>query len=86
MAKKQKYYVVWQGKQPGIYTDWDTCKEQVAGVQGAQYKSFPTLAEAEAAIKLPYGSVVRVESGERRVENGKRRVGNGKRRVAWCRS
>ena len=74
MAKKQKYYVVWQGKQPGIYTDWDTCREQVAGVQGAQYKGFDTLAEAEAAIKLPYGSVVRVESGERRVESGKSTV------------
>ena len=58
MARKQKYYVVWQGKQPGIYTDWDECKKQVVGVQGAQYKSFNTLAEAEAAIKLPYGSVV----------------------------
>lgn len=60
MAKKQKYYVVWQGKQPGIYTDWDKCKEQVVGVQGAQYKSFDTLAEAEAeaAIKLSYSSVV----------------------------
>ncbi len=58
MSKKQKYYVVWQGKQPGIYTDWDECKEQVQGVQGAQYKSFDTQAEAEAAIKLPYSSVV----------------------------
>ena len=58
MAKKQKYYVVWQGKQPGIYTDWDTCKEQVQGVQGAQYKSFDTMAEAEAAIRLPYSSSV----------------------------
>jgi len=74
MAKKQKYYVVWQGKQPGIYTDWDTCREQVQGVQGAQYKGFDTLAEAEAAIKLPYGSVVRVESGERRAESGKSTV------------
>lgn len=74
MAKKQKYYVVWQGKQPGIYTDWDTCREQVAGVQGAQYKSFDTLAEAEAAIKLPYGSVVRVENAERRAESGKSTV------------
>ena len=46
-------------------------KEQVVGVQGAQYKSFDTMAEAEAAIKLPYSSVVRVESGERRVESGK---------------
>ena len=69
MAKKQKYYVVWQGKAPGIYTDWDSCKEQVTGVQGAQYKSFDTLAEAEAAIKLPYHSVVAStprESGEPR--------------------
>ena len=58
MAKKQKYYVVWQGKKPGIYTDWDTCKEQVHGVLGAQYKSFDTLQEAEAASRLPYNSVV----------------------------
>ena len=58
MGKKQKYYVVWQGKLPGIYTSWDECKKQVQGVQGAQYKSFDTLAEAEAASRLPYGSVV----------------------------
>ncbi len=58
MAKKQKYYVVWQGKKPGIYNDWDACKEQVVGVQGAQYKGFDSMAEAEAAIRLPYSSVV----------------------------
>ena len=69
MAKKQKYYVVWQGKKPGIYTDWDACKEQVVGVQGAQYKGFDSMAEAEAAIKLPYSSIV--ESGKRKVESGK---------------
>ena len=71
MAKKQKYYVVWQGKKPGIYSDWEACKEQVVGVQGAQYKGFDSMAEAEAAIRLPYSSVVRVESGERRVDSGK---------------
>ena len=58
MAKKQKYYVVWQGKKPGIYTDWDECKEQVHGVLGAQYKSFDTMQEAEQAIRLLYNSVV----------------------------
>ena len=58
MAKKQKYYVVWQGKKPGIYTDWDECREQVHGVVGAQYKGFDTMAEAEAASRLPYSSVV----------------------------
>ena len=63
--------MVWQGRKPGIYSDWDACKEQVVGVQGAQYKGFDSMAEAEAAIRLPYSSVVRVESGERRVESGK---------------
>lgn len=63
MAKKQKYYVVWQGKKPGIYTDWDECKEQVVGVQGAQYKGFDSMAEAEAASRLPYNNVV-VQSGQ----------------------
>lgn len=58
MGKKQKYYVVWQGKQPGIYSDWEECKAQVTGVQGAQYKGFDSMAEAEAAIKLPYSSFV----------------------------
>ncbi len=58
MAKKQKYYVVWQGRRPGIYTDWETCKAQVVGVQGAQYKSFDTMAEAESALRMPYSSVV----------------------------
>ncbi len=58
MTKKKKYYVVWHGKQPGIYTDWEKCKAQVQGVTGAQYKSFDTLQEAEQAIRLPYHSVV----------------------------
>ena len=58
MAKKQKYYVVWQGKKPGIYSDWDECRKQVQGVQGAQYKGFGSMAEAEAASRLPYSSVV----------------------------
>ncbi len=69
MSKKQKYYVVWQGKQPGIYTDWDTCKAQVQGVQGAQYKGFDTMAEAEAAIRLPYSSVVQSTPGTPGTQN-----------------
>lgn len=48
MAKK--FYVVWQGRQTGIFTDWTTCKQQVDGFTGARYKSFPTQAEAEAAF------------------------------------
>lgn len=51
MAKK--YYVVWQGTTPGIYTTWEECRAQVHGVAGAAYKSFATEAEAQAAFAAP---------------------------------
>lgn len=44
-----KFYVVWAGRTPGIFSTWDECKKQVAGFDGAKYKSYKTLAEAEAA-------------------------------------
>lgn len=46
----KKYYVVWQGRQTGIFPDWDTCKRQVDQFAGAKYKSFKTRAEAEEAF------------------------------------
>jgi ribonuclease HI len=49
--KKQKYYVVWKGLNPGVYNDWETCKFQIHGVEGAIYKSFRSKAEAEEAYK-----------------------------------
>ena len=58
MAKKgHKYYVVWQGNQPGIYTSWEECQKQVMGVTKAQYKSFESRAQAEAAFARPYDEV-----------------------------
>lgn len=48
--KKAAYYVVWKGKKPGIYADWETCQAQVKGQQGAVYKGFATLTEAEKAF------------------------------------
>lgn len=35
-----KFYAVKVGRNPGIYTNWDKCKEQVDGFSGAVYKSF----------------------------------------------
>lgn len=46
---KQKYYVVWVGKQPGIYGSWGECQSRVNGVSGAKYKAFESRAEAEQA-------------------------------------
>ena len=48
---KQKWYVVWAGKTPGIYTSWDDTKAQVHGFQGAKYQSFKTEWAAEQAFK-----------------------------------
>jgi ribonuclease HI len=47
----KKYYVVWKGRTTGIFTDWNSCKNQVDKFPGAKYKSFKTRGEAEAAFK-----------------------------------
>lgn len=54
MAKKQKFYVVWKGKNPGIFESWEDCKAQITGVKGAQYKSFSNFAEAKNAFNSNY--------------------------------
>jgi ribonuclease HI len=51
---KQKYYVVWNGRKPGIFTSWAECEKQVKGFAAAQYKSFESLKEAEAAYRSNY--------------------------------
>ncbi|MCL6274133.1 ribonuclease H family protein [Muricauda sp. 2012CJ35-5] len=54
MAKKQKFYVVWKGKRPGIYESWDDCKAQIEGFKGAQYKSFAKFDLAKKAFNGNY--------------------------------
>lgn len=49
---KQKWYVVWSGQTPGIYTSWDDAKAQVHGVKGAKYQSFKTQWAAEEAFRV----------------------------------
>ncbi|HVO95715.1 MAG TPA: ribonuclease H family protein [Terriglobales bacterium] len=46
----QKYYVVWAGRQTGIFTDWPTAQRSVIGYAGARFKAFSTRAEAEEAF------------------------------------
>jgi ribonuclease HI len=54
MKPEKKYYVVWKGRKTGIFTTWSECKEQIHLFEGAQYKSFKTQKEAEAAFQKPY--------------------------------
>ena len=52
---KQKFYVVWNGLETGVFTSWKECERQVKGVEGAKYKSFDTREEAERAYaSSPY--------------------------------
>lgn len=48
---KRKYYVVWVGREPGIYEDWDDCLEQVDGFPGARYKAFDSSTAAAIAFR-----------------------------------
>lgn len=50
-TNKHKYYVVWEGREPGIYDNWNDAKEMIENYPGARFKSFPTLAEATAAYR-----------------------------------
>lgn len=48
---KQKFYVVWVGRKPGVYTSWTDCQNQINQFEDAKYKSFETKASAEEAFK-----------------------------------
>ena len=58
MGKTRKYYVVWQGLHPGVYNNWEDCKEQVEGQSGAKYKAFESREAAEEAFANGYESYI----------------------------
>lgn len=64
---KQKYYVVWVGREPGIYVTWPECQKQVDQFEGAKYKSYESKAEAEVAYgagwKRSFGQAAKASGG-----------------------
>ena len=48
---KNKFYVVWQGRNPGIYSSWEACEKEISGFNGAKYKGFPNRLTAETAFR-----------------------------------
>lgn len=46
--QKQKYYVVWEGRDTGVFDSWEECQELVDGYPGARYKAFP---DYDAALR-----------------------------------
>ncbi len=76
MAKKQKFYVVWKGLEPGIYTTWDACKKQITGFEAAVYKSFPSMEMAEKAYNSsPYDFIGKDIPKKVMTEADKARIG-----------
>jgi ribonuclease HI len=53
-AKKIKYYVVWRGKNTGVFDTWSECQSQIQGFPGAQYKAFESRKLAESAYAGRY--------------------------------
>lgn len=47
---KNRFYVVWQGRNPGVYSRWEDCKKEIEGSKGAKYKGFPDRTSAERAF------------------------------------
>ena len=41
-------YVVYKGKVPGVYDDWEECRRQVHRFSGNSYKGYTTRVEAES--------------------------------------
>lgn len=47
----RRFYVVWVGRQPGVYDDFNDAMEQVDNFPGASFKSFPTAKAAAEAYR-----------------------------------
>lgn len=71
MAVKNKFYVVWRGRETGIFEGWDKCKEQIEGYPGAQYKGYPDWEKAHEAHQHSYWhetAIKKVMAAETEVE------------------
>lgn len=58
---KQKYYTVWEGRETGVFDDWESCKKQVQGHEHAKFMSFPSKDMANEAYRSNYWDYVNKE-------------------------
>jgi ribonuclease HI len=55
MAQKRKFYVVWEGRQPGIYDNWQDASDQILNFPGAKYRSYSSIEAATEAFRTGDG-------------------------------
>ena len=80
MAKKPKYYVVWEGHTPGIYTEWEAAEAQVKGYPEAVFKAFSSREEAEIAFEegpLEYVGQRTTDNRQQTTDNSQQTTVNG---------
>ncbi|MBR4720927.1 MAG: ribonuclease H family protein [Clostridia bacterium] len=69
-----KYYAVKNGRKIGIFTDWESCRMQVDGFSGAEYKSFSKESDAKAYLIgekiIPTSETVAYVDGSFNVKTG----------------
>ena len=69
MKKKKQFYVVWKGKQTGIFKSWNECKAKVDGTKGAKYMGFYTKAEAELALEKGHESFIGLKAKKKELSS-----------------
>lgn len=58
-----KYYVVFNGPNPGIYDNWEDAKEQI-NFKGARYKAYPSSEAAAEAYRRESGDATSADLGK----------------------
>jgi viroplasmin and RNaseH domain-containing protein len=48
----KKWYVVFEGRVPGVYDQWEDCLKQVNKFKGNSYKGYKTKEEAETRYMI----------------------------------
>ncbi len=85
MARKNQAYIVWNGRNPGVYDTWGECQAQVDGFPGASFKGFATRAEAESVFygkpDNPMSKACAGSKAKSAPKNGKPGTGSAARRT-----
>jgi len=55
MAQKRKFYVVWEGRHPGIYDNWQDASDQILNFPAAKYRSYSSIEAATEAFRTGDG-------------------------------
>lgn len=63
---KSKFYVVWNGRTPGVFETWDECKRSVEGYPDPKYKSFENYNEAVKAYSSKPSLYIKLKPAEQK--------------------